>query len=98
MTVGIKPLIHLRNVPHLSTMDAAKVLGVSYWTARELILNDQIKAMKINGRWKIPVESVVIYMAGSESESTPFNSVNPQSIIENSPKLGREIWGFDDER
>ena len=58
-----------KNTVLLNTTDVTELLGFSYWTVQKLIRNRQIRAFKINGRWKIPLSSVESFILDSEDES-----------------------------
>ncbi|WAI00958.1 helix-turn-helix domain-containing protein [Methanogenium organophilum] len=89
---NIRRLQHFRNASLLSTTQAAAWLGVSYWTLLRLIADERIKAIKINGRWKIPTSSLESFVFGSEI-AAPTELTFTRQEIEYSEKLKHEIMG-----
>ena len=53
---------------YVSTTECAELINVSYWTVRQLILTKKLEAVKINGRWKIPLSAVEALIHSSSGE------------------------------
>ena len=49
----------------VGTSEAAAILGMTYWSILKLIHDQRIEATKINGRWKIPIESIDAFINSS---------------------------------
>lgn len=61
----------------LNTSEAATLLGVSTSTAKRLIYERKIHALKIGGDWRIPADSPIAFHAGQlEQSQAPHPDVN----------------------
>ena len=94
---GASRKIHLPVCELLGITEVSSRLGMSYWTVRQLILDQKIDAIKIGGRWKVPRSSLERFISESVDDTIQNGRVLPDFAQEYSDYLWNEIMGGSDD-